>query len=488
MEFFPYPTSRIQQTECLQALEKHWDAYDVFVIVAPTASGKSAISKTIADWRTNAAMITPTNLLVEQFIHEFPDQQKLFKREYYKCPRFAGGTLNCKEAESRFGRKRMGCDTNCAYLKDNRRVRGRGNFVANYYVYMANQLFKPTLIIDEAHNALKLIQELTGQKIWKHDYHYPYNMWSSADVLHWAEGLDLDLLGEDKKGIIEGLKEELTSNSPRYIIKRGFDLWKRTTPVEERELLTMMPIDVRDAPPYLWPSKVSKIVMMSATISYKDLESMGLDRRRTLYLEVNSPIPAAYRPIITDYIGNVNRANIRDLTYKMAAHIEEVYLPKYAGSKGLIHATYAQAKIFRELWEGNPRFIFHEKDNVRQRLAEFMELPPESGAVFIASGLYEGVDLADDLARWQVIAKVPWPNLGDPATSYKAEQDPSWFVWESLKSVMQACGRIVRNPTDRGDTYILDGSFARMVKEGYRYNLIPTWWKEALPKELGGEN
>ena len=483
MDFFPYPTPRTQQAEVLQALERFWEKYDIFVLTCPTASGKTALAKTIADWRGNAAVITPTNLLVEQFLDEFPETQKLFKRDWYKCPRWSGN-LTCKEAEAKYGRKKMGCDVSCDYLRDNRRVRGRGSFVANYYVYMANQLFKPTLILDEGHNALKLVQELSGQKIWKHDWHYPYNIWTAGDILAWVESLAGSSFSEDKQGILEGLREELTSGSPRYILKRGYDTWKRTDPWEERELLTMLPIDVRDSPPYLWPNKVHKIVMMSATISYKDLESLGLDRRRTLYLEVDSPIPASNRPIITDYCGNVNRDNLEECTLEMANKLETEYLPRYAGSKGLIHATYAQAKIFKKFWEGNDRFLFHDRDNVRTRFSEFIASSPDSGRIFVASGLYEGIDLADDLARWQVVSKVPWPNLGDPATKYKAEQDESWFCWQAAKNVLQACGRVCRSESDRGDTIIMDGSFDRLVKLMYKYNLTPGWWKDALPERL----
>jgi len=486
LEYRAYDALRPQQEELLLALEANWDKYDVFVIVAPTACGKSCISKTLASWRYNAAIITPTNLLVNQFIDEFPDTNRLFKREMYNCPRFANGGMSCATANSKYGRAKMGCNKDCAYLHDNGRVRGRGSFVSNYYIYMANKLFKQNLIIDEAHGIIKVVQEMSGQKLWKHDYRYPWDMWTHGDILRWAERAQKENTdcGKDPDEMLDALREEITSQNPRYIIKRGYDLWARSSPPEERELLTMLPVDVRDAPPFLWPAQVQKIVLMSATISYKDIESLGLDRRRTLYLEVDSPIPAASRPIITDYVANVNRNNLREATLAMATRILEDYVPRYVGKKGIIHATYAQAKIFREVFGGDERFIFHDKTDTRQKYQEFLDSPPESGRVFVASGLYEGIDLAEDLGRWQIITKIPWLNLGDPAIRYKAENDPAYYVWDALKNTMQACGRICRGPEDQGDTIIMDSSFTRMVQQGEKYGLIPRWWKEALPEEF----
>jgi ATP-dependent DNA helicase DinG len=482
LEYFPYPDIRPIQAEVLLSIEKHWENYDCIVVIAPTACGKSAILKTIAAWRANAAIIVPTNILVNQMAAAFPGMQKLQKRSLYTCPRFGDGRMNCDEAYRKYGGKKLGCSRDCDYLKDNARARGRGYGVYNYYTYMANKLYKPTLLVDEAHNILKVLQDLGAQKIWKHDFHYPWDMWNSADMLNWIESVE-DRSPGGMPEVLEGLREELTSTSPRYVIKRGRDLWSKTTPPEERELLTMLPVDTSDAPPVLWPGgKVQKIVLLSATISYKDIEGMGLGKRRTLYIETPSPIPASNRPIIKDYVGNVNRANLRETTLKMCEKIKTEYLPRYEGKKGVIHATYAQAKIFREVFGSDERFIFHSKDDTKAKFEEFCAASVESGKVLVASGMYEGIDLVEDLGRWQIIAKIPWLNLGDPAIKYRAMRDDSWFIWEALKQVKQTCGRICRTEVDFGETFILDSSFDRLYSAAKGFELIASWWDEAIVK------
>ena len=111
---------------------------------------------------------------------------------------------------------------------------------------------------------------------------------------------------------------------------------------------------------------------------------------------------------------------------------------------------------------------------------KFRESRPEDGAVLVACGMYEGVDLAEDAGRFQVIAKVPWPSLADRAIRYRSDTDPEWYIWNTLKDVIQACGRICRGPTDWGDTIILDGSMDRLLTSAAEYGIIPTWFQAAL--------
>ena len=92
--------------------------------------------------------------------------------------------------------------------------------------------------------------------------------------------------------------------------------------------------------------------------------------------------------------------------------------------------------------------------------------------------MYEGIDLPEDLGRWQIIVRTPWKSLADPAIRHKAGLDPEWFHWESLKDLIQACGRICRTPTDFGATYILDAAAQRLIDGAP--GLIPHWFRDAL--------
>jgi Rad3-related DNA helicase len=243
----------------------------------------------------------------------------------------------------------------------------------------------------------------------------------------------------------------------------------------------MLPVDIKDAPPTFWPGRVKKIVMMSATINRKDIEELGLGRRRVLFLEASSPIPPSQRPLYYKPIANVNRNSMEKSTLEIARWIEGNLLEKYRDVKGVIHATYAQAKILRKIWGDNERFIFHSKMDTKERYADFLEALPSTGKVLVASGLYEGIDLVEDLGRWQAMIKIPWPSLGDPAIKHKCDNDSEWYNWQTLKQVMQCSGRICR--TDKGDwghTYILDSTFKKLYEQSKQQGLVARWWNDAL--------
>ena len=86
----------------------------------------------------------------------------------------------------------------------------------------------------------------------------------------------------------------------------------------------------------------------------------------------------------------------------------------------------------------------------------------------------EGVDLKDDLARFQIILKVPFGNLGDPWMKAKLTRSGEWYENRASTEVAQMIGRVVRSETDYGITYILDSAFGRIKKH------LPSYVKVAI--------
>jgi Rad3-related DNA helicase len=348
--------------------------------------------------------------------------------------------------------------------------------IFNFHTYLAHRLYRKTMVVDEAHLLIGLLQDLASKKLWQHTYHWPNDIRTLGDVLRWVEGLDPAQVKKDKK--LKKLQSELLSLQPSTMIYRDTDSWRSK---QGQNLLTLIPLDVRGEPPLMWPPRqVQKIVLMSATIGRPDIEIMGLANRKVAYIYGNSPIPVQQRPCDFLPVGNMSYT-CQDRT--MPAIVTKLLelADNHPGEKGLVHAPYSvMQKLAQSDLGADPRFMFHDKDSKSAVYEDFRASDPEDGAVLMGSGLYEGVDLPYDAGRWQAILKVPFPSLADPAVRAMMERSPEWYAWETAKTVIQAYGRICRTPTDFGATFILDSSFGRLL-ENHR-DLFPKWFTESLTR------
>jgi Rad3-related DNA helicase len=98
--------------------------------------------------------------------------------------------------------------------------------------------------------------------------------------------------------------------------------------------------------------------------------------------------------------------------------------------------------------------------------------------VLISPSLHLGVDLKDDLSRFQIIVKVPYPDLTDKRVLEKKKLDPNWYTWNTVLRLVQSYGRSVRSVDDHATTFILDSSISYLLK--IAADLVPKWFREAI--------
>lgn len=476
-QYFPYDEPREIQAQALDELFRNWDNYDCFVISAPTAFGKTALAKTLMNAFRSVSVITPTNLLVSQFLAEFPDTPTLSRLDTYHCSHWDRPCSVTRGKCLQFcSLKREGIRCPASGDLSEAKYR-RGPGIYNYHTYLAHKLYRDVLVVDEAHNLKPTIRDRQSLTIWGHDYRYPHNMWRYDQIGEWVSGLSPQ---KQKHKKIDLLREAITYDTPRFVVHRTeMEFSGKGTlrgESEMRDCLKLEPVDIRDAPPMFWPSEIGKVILLSATIGPKDVVDLGLGGRRILYIDCKSPIPPANRPIVLLNIVSVNRNNMVESADLVAREIDQI-AAYHQGEKGVIHATYQMATLLSTRLTGD-RYLFHDRHNKQQQYKLFRESTAESGRILIACGMYEGIDLPEDLGRWQVISKIPWGSLANPAIVHMTEKDPESYLWETIKTTIQACGRICRTPTDFGITYILDKSFRRIVEEGSY--MLPEWFTDAI--------
>jgi ATP-dependent DNA helicase DinG len=102
--------------------------------------------------------------------------------------------------------------------------------------------------------------------------------------------------------------------------------------------------------------------------------------------------------------------------------------------------------------------------------------------VLISPSLYTGLDLKDDLSRFQIITKIPYPDLGDRWIDEKRKINGQWYIWQTALRLVQGYGRSVRSIEDWAKTYVLDSTFLTFVRKNK--NILPQWFIQAIQADL----
>jgi Rad3-related DNA helicase len=104
----------------------------------------------------------------------------------------------------------------------------------------------------------------------------------------------------------------------------------------------------------------------------------------------------------------------------------------------------------------------------------------EAPAILVSPSMGTGVSLDYDLARYAIIAKMPFPDQGDKLVAKRLQTGGKkvWYQYATAAELVQSSGRIVRADDDWGITYILDANFGWFMK-GNKH-LFPQWWMDAV--------
>ncbi len=230
--------------------------------------------------------------------------------------------------------------------------------------------------------------------------------------------------------------------------------------------------------------KCSKTMIMSATIlDHKELcRNVGLDPEKVKFIQVPSDFPLEHRPIIPLNVAYLNYSNLQSNEVKITlAKTVDNLMTLHNKDKGIIHTTsYEQLNFIKEnVSQANARRLVVTDPEI-QRDEVILEHTSSTvrPTVLISPSLHTGLDLKDELSRFQIIIKVPNPNKGDRWTDAKRKMDTDWYYWQTALKLIQAYGRSVRSKDDWARTYILDSAFGYFVKRNRE--ILPDWFVQAI--------
>ncbi|WP_331235510.1 ATP-dependent DNA helicase [Natronorarus salvus] len=224
--------------------------------------------------------------------------------------------------------------------------------------------------------------------------------------------------------------------------------------------------------------------LLSATILSKEAfcRGVGLDPSRVALVDVPHTFPVENRPLYDVTCGKMTYDErektipklARTLVRVMAAHGEE---------KGIVHChSYAIADRIADSLDDfgvGDRVRRHGRAD-RDRALEAWKASSRPD-VFLSVKMEEALDLEGELARWQVLCKCPYLSTSDSRVAHRLERGQwAWYRRAALRTVIQACGRVVRGPDDYGATYLADSSLLGLFDR--TRTDMPPWFREQVDR------
>jgi ATP-dependent DNA helicase DinG len=399
----------------------------------------------------------------------------------------------------------------CEYYHQFNIALASSHSVLNYSIFLAlltNKFIglpsRELLVLDEAHRLEEEVVTFTGISIsrrkWRKyipdlridDHGYNVKEWLGflddlremmldVRIPRGNEELLIELEQDVEK--LESVIEAISLNPDNWIVS---EIQK-----EGPEGVTKVELKPLDVSPYCTDvfGKCKQTLMMSATIlDAKALcSSVGLKYENVKVIRVGSDFPVKNRPIHALDVAYLNYNNLQKTEVKttIASAIDKI-MTSHKEWKGIIHTTsYEQLNFIKQnISKLNQRRLLETNPDVERDEIINEHFNSSKPTVLISPSLHLGLDLKDDLSRFQIITKVPYPSLGDRWIDEKRKRSEQWYSWQTALRLVQGYGRSIRSKDDWATTYVLDSAFGPFVRRNK--NILPHWFIEAIQPHLNG--
>lgn len=522
LSFFPSEyTPTDQQCNLIEKIEKGLETNKFVVCCAPTGSGKSLLAKTVAgladkpsdemrelitsyaafkqDFSGNytyedecksqpafgAFVLTITKSLQDQYMSLFSSADMLKGKANYICNVDDTFTVDLAPCTFASAIKEDCLSKNkCAYYNARTTALLSEFATLNYKMFMAlpsHVKRKNIIICDEAS---ELEEELVRQFSAEINYDKlsQYNIEINTLITDnkerartWIYQL-IDKVNQAADDILAVAAKKLGLVSKSDKIKYQYlkslhsslttidSLWDKCDYIIDQDVtkVTLTPLHANILAQNVF-QYADKVILMSATIIDHKHFASSLGIKEYAYVEEKSDFDPEKSPIYVSSAFKLNYQNLKSELPKISEAIKKI-VAHHKDDKGVIH-THTQdiTNILRDKLSRDERFLFRDVNTNNEELLKQHSLSSDP-TVLVSPSLTYGVDLKDDLARFQIIVKLPFLPLSSKRIKKMFELDKTWYENKMLNSIVQAAGRATRSKDDHSVTYILDGNFINIIR------------------------
>ena len=487
---FPFKSPRTDQLETIsEIIDAISRGYKYIVLEAGTGTGKSAIAATLSSIYDSSYILTVTKQLQDQYLEDFTNLCLVKGRGNFRCRMDL--TLPCDEGKCIAGEE--SCEnpkTDCDYYIQKHRALNSNTVISNYHYmflelnYVGDFKKRQLLICDEAHNLENVIMSQLKLEFSLSDLSNYLKLDITDGMLYELENGDYDVwlmfIHEVREKYLTELerikdvqKPQLTekiafikreiSDCNRFIENIAYDPYSWVFDYNpDYEILEFKPLKVDNYAKNTLLEYGEVCIFMSATIlDWKFFSKcLGIREDEIYAIRRKSPFNLKRNPVISAGEYNLSRKFINENAPKTVDVIKSI-LEKHKDDKGIIHTVSTSCKDFLIDNLKDPRLMEHNTQNRADQLEKFKS--SKEPLVLVSPSMNEGVDLPGDLCRFQIIYKLPYPDLGDRQIMMRANADEEWYDYKTSLALVQTYGRGMRFEDDRCVTYFIDSRISEYV-------------------------
>lgn len=513
-----------------------------FLLDLPVGVGKSHLALMIADWYLKTVnggakidIITNSKILQDQYCNTYESITDLKGKENYYCEQYS---CSCAQGGEFNRLNKTKCDSCPHSFARDGYISGKVS-LTNFYLYILYALFMEkviesrgpkVLIVDEAHDfddvmsdfiSIKITEGIVKRLKFSNEGDIIKSLKKVKTInqyIDFLKNLQIEVsntindveksLGTQRRNPKMDRRDNRLSkifgskNSDSKLMQVVTDLMQYQSKIEiflkeykenpnnwvletfynektKGNELSLEPIWAFDYLDKYVFSRYDMVFLMSGTILDKNLfcQLNGLDIKKSVYYSIESPFPVKNRPIYYMPVGKMSYLK-KEETFKNYVPFINKILNKYSDKKGIIHTNSFELAnwVYRDV--NDSRLVFHDSSNKDEMLKEHFETNKPS--VMVSPSMDTGVSFDDDKARFQIIAKIPYPSLASQKNKLRQKNNPDWYAWKTVSGIIQMTGRAVRSNTDFADTIIIDSSFGDILR--YSGHLFPNWFQRAINK------
>jgi Rad3-related DNA helicase len=481
------------RTDQLETISEIVDAinqgYKYIVLEAGTGTGKSAIAATLSSIYESSYILTVTKQLQDQYLDDFSNLNLVKGRKNFKCRKDLD--LTCDEGKCIL--EADACDnpkTDCDYYIQKFKALNSETVISNYHYmflelnYVKDFTKRKLLICDEAHNLENTLMSQLKLEFSMDNLKEYLKFDVGDEILYELENGDFDtwlLFIQEVKHLYEKelnkikdinrpqlfekvsfIKKEI-SDCNRFIENITYDPYSWVFDYNsDCDVIEFKPLKVDNYARNTMFEYADVCIFMSATIlDYKFFSKcLGLDENEVYSIRRKSPFDLSKNPIKTFDGYNLSHKTIKENAPKTLDVIKSI-LKTHENEKGIIHTVSGQCKDYIVNNLKDSRLIEHTTQNSVEQLDKFKN--SQDPLVLISPSMNEGVDLPGDLCRFQIIYKLPYPDLADKQIRLRANADEDWYNYKTALSLVQTYGRGMRSQDDYCVTYFIDSRIKEFV-------------------------